>query len=151
MTVGRSYLKKISLVNAALILLVAILLSVFVIQPVSVDTSPGVKHDIIMLVWGVNISMNIIIAYSIVIISLVKKGSGWMFATGVLMFFVFILAFLFTDAASAYMGHGPNMQIVVIILFICVAIEVIVFLLMLSTLIFRKKIMEGNFQNNQTN
>ena len=140
MNIGPSYLKRISLINAALILLVAILISLFVIQPAAVDTYPGVKHDGIVFIWGVNISLNILAAYSFVMIAFVKKRIGWMVTTGILMFVVFILAFVFGDAASAYIGHGPEMRSAAITLYICLAIEVIVMFLMLSTFILKKKI-----------
>ncbi|MCB9211428.1 MAG: hypothetical protein H6609_18850 [Ignavibacteriales bacterium] len=144
MKITSSYLKTISLISAALILLVAILIALFVIQPVAVDTYKGVPHDKIIFIWGVNISINIFIAYSLVMISLAKKGLGWIIATVVLLFIVFILAFIYIDAASAYSNHGSEMQSAVVILFICVVIEVVVWLLMLSTLLFRKKIMLQN-------
>lgn len=140
MKISPSYLKRISLINAALVLLVAILISLFVIQPVAVDTYPGVPHDRIVFIWGINICLNILVAYSLVLISYVTKGSGWIITTIVLLFVVFILAFACNDAAFGYRNHGPEMQSVAVILFCCVAIEVIVWLLMLSTLLFRKKI-----------
>lgn len=131
-----------NLISAALVLIVAILIALFVIQPVAIDTHPGVLHEKIVFIWGLNISFNILTAYSLVLISVFSNGKGWIIPTVliILLFIVFVLAFACNDAALAYRSHGPKMQSVSVILFFCAAIEVIVWLLLFSTLLFRKKI-----------
>lgn len=134
------YLEKLSLVSTALILLAAILVALFVIQPAAIDTHEGVNHEKIVFIWGFNITMNILIAYALVILSLVKKEIGWIVTTWILMIIVFFMALIYIDAGSAYIGHGPDMQRAAIFLFICAGLEIVALLLLISTLLFRKKI-----------
>ena len=147
MNISNHYLKRISLLSAALVLIVAILISLFVIQPVAVDSHPGVPHERIVFIWGVNITVNILVGYILVLISQIKKeGIGWIITSSILLFIIFLLAFACNDAAMAYLSHGPDMQSVALVLFISAGIEVVVWLLILSTIIFRKRIMKS-FQN----
>jgi uncharacterized membrane protein len=126
-----------------LVLLTAILIALFVIQPAAVDTHLGVPHERIVLIWGVNISVNILVGYTLVLISLTTKSKAWMPVSIILLFILFILAFACNDAAHAYTSHGHNMRGASTVLFICAALEVIVWFLILSTLVFRKRIMSS--------
>lgn len=134
--------KRMYLITAALLAMVAILIALFVVPQAAVDTHPGVKHEEIAFIWGVNISMNVLILFLLTLISIFSKVKGGVTAPVVifLMFILFILAFSCYDAAMAYLSHGPNMQSVSVILFICAALETVVWFLLLSTLIFRRKI-----------
>lgn len=134
--------KRLYLISAALLVVVAVLIALFVVPKAAVDIHPGVKHETIAFIWGLNISMNVFTLFLLTLISIFSKVKGGVTAPVVifLMFIVFILAFSCNDAALAYGSHGPNMQSASVILFICAALETAVWFILLSTLVLRKKI-----------
>ena len=134
--------KRIYLISAALLGIVAISIALFVVPKAAVDIHPGVKHEMIAFIWGFNISINVVMLFVLVLMAISSKLKRGITTPIVifLMFIVFILAFACNDAALAYSSHGPSMQIASVILFVCAALEAIVWFLMLATLVLRKRI-----------
>ncbi|MEN8191164.1 MAG: hypothetical protein ABFS12_00005 [Bacteroidota bacterium] len=135
-------LQRMHLITAVLLVAVTMLIALFVIQPAAVDTYPGVKHDRIVFIWGLNISFNLLVAVILVVMALFVKGKGCIITSIyiLLLFIIFILGFACNDAAQSYIKHGPDMQIATITLFCCAGLEVIAWILLLTTVIQRRKI-----------
>ena len=119
------FYRRILSVLAILFVIVAFVVAFGVIPPVKADTYPGVKHDKVAAAFWVNISLNLISAFSIFFIAIRSKERSWK-STSVLIvmgILVLILGLALADAASAYQNHGPSMQSASILLFICAAID----------------------------
>jgi len=119
------FYRRILFVLAILFVIVAFVVALGVIPPVKADTYPGVKHDIVAAAFWVNISLNLLSAFSVFFIAIRSKERSWK-STSVLIIIgilVSILGLALADAASAYQNHGPFMQSASILLFICAAID----------------------------
>jgi cell division protein FtsW (lipid II flippase) len=139
MKINDLFYRRVLLVCAGLFIIIGIVVAFGVIPPVKADTYPGVKHDKVAAAFWINIGFNLLAAFSLLYISFKSKERNWrstsvLFITG---FLVLILGLALTDAASAYLKHGPAMESASILLFICAAIDFLCGIIVITTAILR--------------
>lgn len=135
------FYRRILLVCSVLFVIVALVVALGVIPPVKADTYPGVNHEKVAAAFWVNISLNLLSAFSLFFIASRSKERSWkstsvLIITGLL---VLILGLALADAASAYQKHGPSMQSASILLFICAAVDFLAGVTVITTAFLRTK------------
>ncbi len=111
-----------------LLVLVAILLALSVIPGIKSDNSPGANPNRAVPAFWVNFSLTLVAATACAVIVIVSKERSWASTSGLVVvgFVVLMLGLALVDAASAYRSHGPSMQSISTILFICAAVDILV-------------------------
>ena len=135
------FYRRMLLVCAVLFIIVALVVALGVIPPVKADTYPGVNHEIAAAAFWVNISLNLLSAFSLFFIAIRSKERSWK-STSVLVIvgiIVLLLGLALTDAASAYQKHGPSMESASILLFICAAADFLAGVTVITTAFLRPK------------
>ena len=141
MKVNVLFYRRMLLVCAVLFVTVALVVALGVIPPVKADTYPGVNHGKVAAAFWVNISINLLSAFSIFFIAIRSKERSWK-STSVLVIvgiIVLLLGLALADAASAYQKHGPSMESASILLFICAAADFLAGVTVITTAFLRPK------------
>ena len=135
------FCRRMLVVCAVLLVIVALVVALGVIPPVKADTYPGVNHEIAASAFWVNIGLNLLSAFFLFFIAIRSKARSWK-STSVLVIaglLVLILGLALADAASAYQKHGPSMQSASILLFICAAVDFLAGVTVVTTAFLRPK------------
>ena len=141
MKVNVLFYRRMLLVCAVLFVTVALVVALGVIPPVKSDTYPGVTPEKAAAAFWVNISINLLSAFSIFFIAIRSKERSWK-STSVLVIvgiIVLLLGLALADAASAYQKHGPSMESASILLFICAAADFLAGVTVITTAFLRPK------------
>ena len=111
-----------------LLVLVAILLALSVIPAVKSDNSPGANPDRAVPAFWVNFGLILFAAIACAVIVIVSKERSRASTTSLVVvgLVVLMLGLALVDAASAYRSHGPSMQSISTLLFICAAVDILV-------------------------
>ena len=111
-----------------LLLLVATLLALSVIPAVKSDSYPGTTPDRAVPAFWVNFGITIIAATICAAIVLVSKERSRASTSSLVVvgLIVLMLGLALVDAAAAYRSHGPSMQSISTILFICATVDILV-------------------------
>ncbi len=120
--------RRIILACAVLLVLVIGLLVLRVIPAVKSDSYPGANPGKAVPAFWANVGLCLIAAISITVIAFSSKGRSRISTFGLVFagIVVLILGLALTDAASAFRSHGPSMQSISMLLFICAAIDILV-------------------------
>jgi hypothetical protein len=121
MIVRLKFCRRILLTSAGLFVAVALVVAAGVIPPVKADIFfSATPQRAVVAFWG-NVAFNLLAAAVLVFIALRARGRSRLSTTvlGLLAFLALLLALALTDAAFAFQAHGPAMQTVRILLFIC--------------------------------
>ncbi len=143
MTVSVKFCRNSLLIGAALLVIVALVEVVGVIPPVKADTSLFATPESAATGFWVNVVISIIVSASLIVIAIRTKVRSRLSTVllGILAFVTLLLALALTDARDAFMGHGPPMQLVPILLFICIGADLIAAILVITTaFLYPKKI-----------
>ena len=109
-----------------LIVAAALALAFMVIPAVRIDTYPGATPEMaIPVFWKIAV---IHLLFAAALISIIRNLQGMSRALGItLLVFIgvllLIMGLVMSDGASAYLHHGPDMQPVAIIMFICIGCD----------------------------
>ena len=111
-----------------LLVLVAILLALSVIPAVKSDSSPGANPDRAVPAFWVNFGLILVAATACAVIVIVSKERSRASTSSLVVvgLVVLMLGLALVDAASAYRFHGPSMQSISTLLFICAAVDILV-------------------------
>ena len=135
------FTRRMLLVCAAVCVIVALVLALGVIQPVKEDVARGATPEKAVMAFWLNIILNLLSALFLFFVAIKSKGRGWM-STSILIIValvVLLLGLALVDAATAYKGHGPQMQSASIIMFICAAADLLSGGLVVTTTCLRPK------------
>ena len=135
------FYRRILLVCAVLFVVVALVVALGVIPPVKADTYPSVNHGAAAAAFWVNISINLLSAFSLFFIAIRSKERSWK-STSVIVIagiIALLLGLALVDAASAYQKHGPSMESASILLFICAAADFLAGVTVITTAFLRPK------------
>jgi len=127
MKVSLKFCRRILLTSAGLFVAVALVVAAGVIPPVKADIFPSATPQrAVAAFWG-NIAFDLLAATLLVFIALRATGRSRLSTTvlGLLASLALLLAFALTDAAFAFQTHGPAMQTVPILLFLCSAADLL--------------------------
>jgi hypothetical protein len=131
--------RRILYVATGLVIMVILILVVFVIPHVRLDTSPHAtpKNAIkgIFIVSSIHLFIIVLLIYSVMFSF--RKGhlkNGFLITAGVVLI---LLSFMIIDGAIAYLGH-PDLHSTSISMFICVGFDLIAGLLSFTARYFRE-------------
>ena len=115
------------LICAVVIGCVGLVLAAGVIAPVKAEAARGDTTEAAVAAFWVNISCNLAAAVILFLIAYRSKGPRLVGKTVsiILGLFVMLLGLALTDAAAAYLDHGPDMRIASILLIICAAADIL--------------------------
>ncbi len=127
--------RRMLLIYAALVVIVALVLAVGVIGPVKAEAAAGATPERAVHAFWVNIGINLLSAITLGLLAIRSKGRGWIstsvhIITGLVIMF---LSIALADAASAYQSHGPAMQTATVLLFLCAAADFLTGALVFTT------------------
>ena len=131
--------RRMLLVSAVATVTVALVLPLGVIQPIKAEFARGATPGNAVNAFWLNISLNLLAALTFIFISLRSKGRNRA-STSVLVIAGLMVAFLgfaLTDAASAYLSHGPQMQTTSILLYICAVADLLAGVVVITTAFLR--------------
>ncbi len=119
--------RRLLFVYAAVIVVVALVIALGVIGPVKEDVYRGATPDVAVKAFWFNAGFTLFMAAILVLVAVPSKGrSGISTAVHIVVgLIVTILGLILIDAASAYQGHGPEMQTASILLYICAAADIL--------------------------
>ena len=143
MTVSIKFCRNSLLIGVALLVIVAIVIAVGVIPPVKNDTFLFATPESAATGFWVNVDISLIISVALSFIAIRTKVRSRQSTVllGILAFVTLVLALALTDARDAYMGHGPAMQLVPILLLICIVADLLAAILIIVTaFLYPKKI-----------
>ena len=137
MKVNESFCRRLFLVCAVLLVIVAVVVALGVIPPVKANPDPNVDHEKVAAAFWLNIGLNLLAAFSLFIIAVRSKSRNWkstsvLTVTGLL---VIALGLALTDAGSAYKELGTAS----ILLFICAGIDIVSGIAAITTAFLRPK------------
>lgn len=121
------------LVSAALLVAVALALTLGVIPRVKGDAFPGATPErAVPVLWGLS-ACQIVAALALALLASqpVPHGVAWRFLTGFLGVLVLLWGCALLDGAFAYWGHGPFMHLPAVLLFACTAASLVASILVL--------------------
>lgn len=142
MIASLKFCRLILLTSAGLFVAVALVVAVGVIPPVKADIFPAATPQRAAVAFWVNVAFDILAATVLVFISLRTTGRSRLSTTalGLVVFLALLLALALTDAGFAFRGHGPAMQTVPILLFLCSAMDLLTAALVTTAVfVFPKK------------
>ncbi len=111
---------RVLLIACSLLLVVVALVIAFgVIPSVKVDTFPHATPERAVPAFWVNCTLQLLAAGFFLSVSITTRGRTVpsMILQTILCLLVFLLGYGLTDAALAYLGHGPQIHLTAIILF----------------------------------
>jgi len=115
------------LICAVVIGCVGLVLAAGVIGPVKAEAARGDTTEAAVAAFWVNISFTLAAAAILFLIAFRTKGLGLIGKTVSILLglLVMLLGLALTDAAAAYVDHGPDMRIASILLIICAAADIL--------------------------
>ena len=119
--------RRMLLICAALIACVALVLAAGVIPPVKAEAAKGETTEMAVKAFWLNISCNLGAAAVLFLMAWLSKGLNLVGKTVAIIagLLAMLLGLALTDAAAAYLDHGPDMQIASILLIICAAADIL--------------------------
>jgi glucan phosphoethanolaminetransferase (alkaline phosphatase superfamily) len=125
MRISQSSYRRALFVHATIAAVVALVLALGVIPPVSVEASTGATTQRAVQAFWINFGLTMVLAATLVLIAIRSRGRSWLNSAlhvgiGLLLM---ILGLALADAGSAYRSHGPSMQSASVILFVCAAAD----------------------------
>jgi hypothetical protein len=133
--------RRLLLIYAASLALVALALTIGVIDPVEVEASIGATRAIAVTAFWVIAGLNVLFAAILVIIAARLKTQTCdvtpVHAIGGII--VILLGIMLADAASAYQSHGPSMQTASLILVFCATADFLTGVMMVITAFIQPK------------
>jgi hypothetical protein len=133
--------RRMLLVYAAVVVVVALVLAFGVIGPVKGDVSLGTTPVRALRAFWANIGLNLLMAAVVIFIVIRSKGRSWISVTGhtIVGFIVIFLGIALSDAASAYRSHGSSMQTATILMYACAAADILIGVLFIITTFLQPK------------
>jgi len=136
--INKTILRRFLYVGTSLVILVALILSFFVIPQVRMDTSPYATPEIaILALWILVVIQMLIVAALIYTIKFsYRKGhfkNGFLLIAGVVLI---LLSLMLIDGAFAYLGN-PDLQSTATSMFICVGFNFLAGVLSLISQFFK--------------
>jgi hypothetical protein len=124
---NHSLSRRTLLICAVVIGCVGLVLAAGVIQPVKAEAARGETTEAAVAAFWVNISFTLAAAAILFLIAYRSKGLRLVGKTVSILLglLVVLLGLALTDAASAYLDHGPDMRVASILLIICAAADIL--------------------------
>lgn len=138
MAVSLTFCRRLSLISAALLALVALVVAFTVIPSVRAEVLRGSTPQRAVHAFWANVLISGLAAAGLWLVSVRARRRSVLTSSvlGLLALASFLLGLALTDAALAYRSHGPEMQVSVAVLFICSAIDFLAALLVVITALF---------------
>jgi len=134
--------RRLLLVGAALLIVVALVLATGVIPPVKADTFPQALPERAAAAFWVNVVLCLVVAalLALAAVRTEKRSRGSAVALGFLAAFVLLLALALFDAGLAFGAHGPPLHTATVLLFLCATADLIAGVLVAaSVLLFPRR------------
>lgn len=141
MTLSLRICRRSLLANAALLILVALVIGGSVIPAVKTDAFPLATPERAVPAFWINAGLNVLAGTALVFIAMRSKGRSAPSTTvlSVVAFVCFLLGAALVDAAYAFSKHGPGLQTATMLLFICSAADILAAILVLITALLRPR------------
>ena len=141
MEISNLLFRRLILVYAAVIAVIALVLALAVIPPVNVEASLGATPEKAVVAFWFNIGLNFLSAVALVSIAIRSKGRHWISTSLLVMvgLIILLLGIALADAASAYKTHGRSMQNASLFLFICAVADFLSGVSVVFTALLREK------------
>lgn len=126
---------------AVLVVAVALIVAVGVIPQVRVSDVPDISPQSAVPAFWASVGLHLLAALTLVVMAALSKGRSRI-STSVLVvtgIAILLLGFLLGDAALAFHEAGPTMQTATVLLFLCVAGDVLAGALTITTAFLRPK------------
>ena len=141
MSVSLVVSKRVFLVIASLMIIIALVVAIFIIPDVKMEVLRGGTPEKVITAFWVNILFNILAALTLIFITLKSQERNWI-TTSILLLValvILILGWALNDAGVAYSNNGPEMATASTMLILCGTIELILFILVLVFTFLRPK------------
>ncbi|MBU1637639.1 hypothetical protein KKC97_08250 [bacterium] len=145
MSVSNTFSRRTLLTCAALLIVVASIVAVAVIPQVKAEYLRGGTPMAAVYAFWVNVLLSVIVAYVLWFTAVRVKSRRFLssFVLGLMSFLILLLGWSLSDAGSAYLSHGPEMQTAAIILIAGAIVYLIVLILVIIAAIrFPKQVAE---------
>jgi hypothetical protein len=143
MKISPTFSSRTLLLTAAVLLIVAALVvAIAVIPQVQAEVLRGGTPQQAVTGFWINIIVSALVAAIIWLVAIRTKNRKFfpMFILGVMGLIILVLGWALSDAAGAYITHGPAMYTASIILFVCAGVDFLALLLVIvAALFFPKK------------